>query len=295
MFMNKGIFYAAAAYGIWGFFPILFKAVHGVPALQITAHRIVWCFLFLILIIAIRRDFPGFKSVFKPRILLVYLAAAILLAVNWLTFVWAVNAGFVIESSLGYFINPLVSVLLGVIFLGEKLRPMQWVPVGLAAAGVAYLTFSYGSLPWISLMLAFSFGLYGLVKKVAPLGSLQGLTLETGTIFLPALAYLLFEEINGAGSFGHAGSSLTLFLIIGGLVTAVPLLLFATSMRTVPLSIIGFIQYITPTIQFLIGVFLYAEPFTPSHLVGFSLIWLALLVFSVESFYVRGRIAANPV
>lgn len=197
---------------------------------------------------------------------------------------WAVGIGQVVESSLGYFINPLVSVVLGVVFLHERLRPTQWLPVGLAAAGVLYLTFSYGSLPWIGLVLAFTFGLYGLLKKLAPLPSLPGLTFETGLIFFPALVYLLVMELLGKGSFGHTSISISLLLTLSGIVTAIPLLFFATGARSVPLSTLGLLQYIAPTLQFLIGVLVFHEPFTLERFVGFAFIWTALIIFSVETY-----------
>ena len=283
MRIDKGALYAAAAYFCWGLFPLYFKLLHQASAFQIVGHRIAWSFLFLLLILALRGEIPALRAAINLRTFLIYLGAGSLLAVNWSMYVWGVNAGFVVETSLGYFINPLVSVLLGVVILREKLRLLQWIPVGLAAAGVAYLTFSYGALPWLALALAFTFGLYGLFKKLAPLGSLPGLALETGAVFPVALGYLLFEEVRGGGVFGHAGLWISLLLAFSGVVTAVPLLFFATGARRVPLTLLGLIQYLSPTLQFLTGVFLFGEPFTPSRLIGFSFIWLALILFSAES------------
>jgi chloramphenicol-sensitive protein RarD len=285
--MSKGAISAAISYTLWGIFPIYFKALHQVPSEQVVAHRIVWSFLFLISLVAVRRDMPSLSSAIKPRTLLIYLVTGVLLAINWLVYIWAINHGFVVEASLGYFINPLVSVLFGMIFLGEKLRRTQWFPLGLAAAGVVYLAFNYGSPPWIALALAISFGLYGLMKKIAPLGSLQGLTLETAAIFLPALGFLLFAGLRGAGSFGHSDPLTTLLLVLTGVVTAVPLLLFAVGARRVPLSTMGLLQYISPSMQFLIGIFVFGEVFTSARLVGFGIIWLALIVFSIENVYNR--------
>jgi chloramphenicol-sensitive protein RarD len=281
---NKGVLYSLGAYVIWGFFPILFKSLINVPALQILAHRFVWCFVAVVILLVIRRELPALKSEINRRALLIYAAAGILLTINWGTYVWAVNAGFVLESSLGYFINPLVNVLLGVLFLREKLRPLQWVPVGLAAAGVLYLTVSYGSLPWIALVLAFTFGLYGFVKKLAPLGALHGMALETTSILLPAILYLVYAEVSGFGSFGHGSPVTTLLLIFAGFATCVPLLLFSAGAQSVPLSIMGILQYVSPSLQFLIGVFIYKETFTIERLIGFIIIWLALFIFSLESF-----------
>jgi chloramphenicol-sensitive protein RarD len=196
--------------------------------------------------------------------------------------VWAVNSGFVVETSLGYFITPLVNVLLGVVVIGERLRPPQWIAIALAAAGVAYLTIAHGSVPWIALVLAVSFGSYGLMKKIAPLDSTGGLTLETGLLFLPALAYLGYADRAGAGAFLHAGALSDVLLVGAGPVTTIPLLLFASAARRIPLSLMGVIQYVTPTLQFLFGVLLYHEPFVRSQLVGFSLVWIALVVFGTE-------------
>lgn len=290
--MKKGIASAAGAYALWGFFPIYFRALQAVPADQIVAHRFAWSFLFLILLVAARREWPALRASLNLRTLLVYLGAAVLLAANWGLYVWGVNSGRIVETSLGYFINPLVSVVLGVFFLRERLRPMQWVPVGLAAAGVLFLTLHLGKLPWIALGLAFSFGLYGLVKKLAPLGSLQGLTLETGALFGVAVAYLLVSEARGVGSFGHSAAPTGLLLALSGIITAIPLLLFATGARNVPLSTLGLLQYIAPTLQFFIGVFLYHEAFTPERWIGFGVIWLALILFSAENFYARRRATA---
>jgi chloramphenicol-sensitive protein RarD len=287
--MNKGTLYAVIAYCLWGFFPIYFKALHAVPAFQIMTHRVVWSFIFLFIFIVVLKEINTLLASITPRVLLIYLVASILVALNWLIYVWGVNAGYVVECSLGYFINPLVSVLLGMIILGEKLRRLQWIPVALAFGGVLYLTVSFGSLPWIALALAFSFGLYGLVKKIAPLPSLQGLTLETGIIFLPALAYLFLQESNGVGAFGHISAATTLLLVLTGIVTAIPLLLFATSAHLVPLSTLGLIQYIAPTLQFLIGVLIFRESFTQARVIGFCIIWIALIIFSAESLFVNRK------
>lgn len=293
--MNKGVLSAALAYIMWGFFPIFFKALSGVPSLQIICHRIGWSFLLLFLVVVIRGEYPAFIATINRRTLLIYLGAGFLLAANWWTYVWAVNAGHVVETSLGYFINPMVSVLLGVIFLKERLRPAQWLAVGLALAGVTYLTVSHGAFPWIAIALAFTFGFYGLFKKIAPLGSLHGLTLETAMTFLPAMVFLIFSEVRGVGAFGHMGLLTSILLSLSGVITAVPLLLFASGARKVPLYLLGLLQYFSPTIQFFIGIFLYHEPFSPARLIGFGLIWLALLAFSAEGFiYYRRALTSAP-
>ena len=292
--MNKGMLNGIAAYALWGFFPIYWKLLHDVPAPQLLGHRIGWSFLLLLGMILLTKQLDDFRSRVDFRTLGIYFIAALLIGVNWLTYVWAVNAGYIVETSLGYFINPLLSVLMGVLFLRERLRPTQWVPVTLAAIGVLYLTFVYGQLPWIALLLAFSFGFYGLVKKLAPLGSLYGLTLETGILFLPAVIYLGMAQANNTAAFLHSGIALDLLMIGAGLVTTVPLLMFASAARQIPLTTIGVLQYLAPTIQFLIGVFLYKEAFDESRLIGFSIVWLALIIFWVENF-LANRMPIQPI
>ena len=293
--MNKGIWNGLGAYVLWGFFPIYWKLLHNVPALQVIGHRIAWSFVLLMAVILLTRQWQDFRSAsLVPKTIAIYSFAGILLSVNWLIYVWGVNAGFIVETSLGYFINPLISVLLGVVFLRERLRTLQWIPILLVAAGVLYLTLSYGRLPWIALSLAFSFGIYGLVKKLAPLGSLYGLTLETALVFPIALIYLMFAGFTGTGSFLREGALTDLFLIGTGAVTSIPLLMFASAARQIPLTMIGILQYIAPTLQFLIGVFLYREPFDQSRLIGFSLVWLALIIFWVEN-YLASRVPVPPI
>jgi chloramphenicol-sensitive protein RarD len=288
--MKKGIWFTLGAYLLWGIFPIYWKWLHGVPALQLLGHRIVWSFLLLGSILLVTRQVRNlWGAAFQPGILRTYLLAAVLIGINWLTYIWAINAGFLIESSLGYFINPLFSVLLGVVFLRERLRPWQWLPLLIAAAGVIYLTTAYGRLPWIALTLAISFGLYGLVKKQAPLGPLQGLTLETGLLFLPAVGYLVFVGLTGSGAFLGAGLRPSLLMVAAGAVTTLPLLLFASGVTRIPLTMVGFLQYINPCMQFLLGVLLYREHFDSSRLVGFGLVWLALVLFSMEGFLFQRR------
>ena len=284
--MNKGVLSGVGAYLIWGFFPIYLKALQVVPALQIMLHRVVWAFVFVLLLILIRRRWAGIRvSLRNPRVIMTYTLTAFLLAVNWLVYIYGINSGQVVETSLGYFINPLLSVALGVVFLRERLRPMQWLPVGLASLGVLYLTLQYGALPWIALALAFSFGMYGLIKKIAPLGAMDSLFVETGIIFLPALLFLLFSNNQGAGAFGHQGWQISILLAFSGVVTAVPLLLFGRAARSIPLSLLGILQYIAPTVQFLLGIYLYQEAFTATRLVGFAIIWIALLIFSIEGYF----------
>jgi chloramphenicol-sensitive protein RarD len=284
--MSKGTLTAAAAYILWGFFPIYWKLLQNVTALEILAHRMTWSLVFLLAILAYKNHWSWIRPALKNRkILLTFLTTAVLLSVNWGIYIWGVNAGFIIETSLGYFINPLVNVLLGVLFLKEKLRPGQLLAVLIALAGVLYLTFSYGTLPWIALTLAFSFGFYGLLRKTAALGSLEGLSLETGLLFLPALAFLIFLQFNGTAAFARTDLRTTLLLAFAGVATAVPLLLFAAGARQITLITLGILQYTAPTIQFLIGVLLYKEPFDTQRLLGFALVWLALLIYTGESLY----------
>lgn len=292
--MNKGMWYGVGAYVLWGFFPIYWKLLHQVPALQVIGHRIGWSFVLLAIYIVVTKQWRDFRSVaFQPKTIAIYSIAAVLLSINWLIYVWGVNAGFIVETSLGYFINPLFSVLLGVVFLRERLRPMQWIPVGLAVIGVIYLTFVYGRLPWIALSLAFSFGFYGFVKKLSPLGSLYGLTLETGIVFPIALIYLVVVGLNGSGAYLQTGTFVDVLLIGAGVVTTIPLLMFASAAKQIPLTIVGLLQYIAPTLQFLIGVFIYKEAFDLAHFIGFAIVWTALIIFAIESYL--NRISAQPI
>jgi chloramphenicol-sensitive protein RarD len=283
--MNKGILLGAGAYLMWGFFPVYIKQLEKAPSLQILGHRIAWSFVFLLVVLLLMRQWGTFRrSLTGKRTLLLYSISALLLAANWLTYIIAVNTGHVIESSLGYFINPLVSVMFGVIFLHEKLRNVQWLAVGIAALGVAYLTYDYSALPWIALILAVTFGLYGLVKKVAPLGALHGLALETAILVLPALVFLGLVHSQGEGAFGAGDARLTFFLAMSGVITAIPLLMFGEAARRIPLTMLGLLQYIAPTCQFLLGVLVYQETFSASRFVGFVIIWSALALFWVEGY-----------
>ena len=290
--MNKGILYGIGAYLIWGFFPVYIKLLKTVPALEILGHRIFWSCLFLFGVLLIKKQFKTWRlSVFSQRTIFIYSLSALLLAVNWLTYIYAVNSNQVVESSLGYFINPLVSVLFGVVFLRERLRLGQWLAVSIAALGVVYLTWNYGRLPWIALVLAVSFGLYGLVKKISPLGSLFGLSLETTILLVPAFLFLIWVQSTGSGSISTDNLGLSLILMLSGVVTAIPLLLFGAAARSIPLSMVGILQYIAPTCQFLLGVLVYQEAFTSSRLVGFVIIWTALGVFWLEGYLYRRQSA----
>ena len=292
--MKKGILYGIGAYVFWGFFPIYWKLLHHVPAIQLIGHRIVWSFLLLLVVILSTKQWSGFRATVNARVLRIYSVAAVLIGINWLMYVWAVNHEFIVETSLGYFINPLLSVLMGVIFFKERLRLAQWVPVVLAALGVSYLTFVYGRLPYIALCLAFSFGLYGLVKKLSPLGALYGLTIETGILFIPALAYLIFTQAGHTAAFLNTGSTSDLLMVGAGVVTTIPLLMFASAARSIPLWVVGLLQYIAPTLQFIIGIFIYKEAFSYHQLIGFSIVWTALIFFLVEN-YLATRASVEPI
>jgi chloramphenicol-sensitive protein RarD len=297
--VSRGFWLGAAAYSIWGLFPIYWKLVAAVPAGQVLAHRIVWSCVALGLILVWRRagtsegtskDVPLLRV--SARVVLLYLAAAVLIGINWYLYVWAVGHDFVVETSLGYYITPLVNVLMGVAVLGERLRPAKWVAVALAAVGVSILTWAYGAPPRVALGLAASFGTYGLVKKTAPLPALEGLALETVLLALPALAYLVVAERAGTGAFLHVPTATSLFLIGGGLVTIVPLLLFASAVRLVPLSTMGLLQFLSPTIQLVLALALYHEPFGRSRVAGFVAVWVALVLFAVDE--TRRRAASTP-
>lgn len=283
MRIDRGILYGIGAYSIWGLLPIYWKALQEVPALEILANRMVWSLLFVLVLLAARHHWSWLRpALANRRVLITYLATATLLAINWFTYIWGVNAGFIIETSLGYFINPLLNVLLGMLFLGERLRFGQFFALLLAVSGVAYLTFVYGSFPWIAIILALTFGLYGLLRKTGSLESREGLTIETGFYFLPAMAYLLFLNANGSGSFANGDPRTTILLVGTGVVTGVPLLLFGAAAKRITLTNLGLLQYIAPTLQFLLGAFVYQEEVSTERLIGFALIWLALLIYSIE-------------
>jgi chloramphenicol-sensitive protein RarD len=279
---------------MWGLLPLYWKALQHVPAVEILAHRILWSFLLLVILVQVKNEWAVVKSLRSaPRTTGVLVVAAVLLSMNWLLYIWAVNAGFIVETSLGYFINPLVNVLLGVVFLRERLRPFQWVPIALAAGGVLYMTISYGTPPWIALALAFSFGIYGLLKKRLPLGALPGLAAETAVMAPLALIFLSYLGLQGTGALFTTGSVSSLLLVLSGAATALPLLLFNAAVRRINLSTIGILQYMAPSMQFLIGVLIYGEVFDRARAIGFSMIWAALLLYSIESILVYRKTSAQ--
>ena len=280
---RAGVAAGLSAYALWGVFPLYFPLLEPATGLEIVAHRVVWSLLFIALLTALRGGWPQVRAAVADRRTLAVLAlAALLIAVNWSVFVIAVNAGHVVETSLGYFINPLVSVLLGVVVLHERLRPLQWVAVGVAAAAVGVLTIDHGHPPWIALSLAASFGLYGLMKKLVRVEAAAGLLVETAVVVVPALVLLVVLQVRGTGHFGHAGAGNVVLLVTSGVATAVPLLLFAAATRRVPLSTVGLLQYLTPLIQLAIGVLVRHEPMPPARLAGFAIVWAALAVFAVD-------------
>jgi len=286
----SGVLFAASAFLIWGLSPVYWKALSAVSPLEIVMHRIVWSFAFLMVIIFLLRQWRELASALTNRRTLPVLAtSALLVALNWLIYIWAVNNGYLLQASLGYYINPLVNVVLGMTFLHERLRRPQITAVLLAAAGVIYLTVQYGQFPWISLALAFSFGLYGLIRKVAPVSSLVGLTVETMLMSVPALAYLVLLGARHSGSIFRGDLRMDLLLMATALMTAVPLLLFTAGARRITLSTLGLMQYLAPSGMFLLAVLYYREPFTSAQLWTFVMIWTALAIYSADSLKIYRR------
>jgi chloramphenicol-sensitive protein RarD len=281
--MNPGMLYAALAFLAWGLFPLYFKALRSIPAQEILAHRMVWSLAFLAAVLLWRRQWTWLAAVARqPKVLAGFAASALLLSTNWGIYIWSVNHDRVVDASLGYFINPLVNVVLGYLLLKERMRPVQWTAVALAAAGVVWLTYDAGHPPWISLALGLTFGFYGLLRKTAALGALEGLSLETILLFPFAAGYLLWLAQAGQNGFAAAAPLPQALLALSGPVTAIPLLAFAAAARRLPLSLLGLMQYVVPTMQLLLGVWLYHEPFGTGRLIGFALIWGGLALYSLE-------------
>lgn len=281
---RKGIWLGLGAYLLWGLLPVYWKALRTVPASEILMHRIAWSFGFLaLLVILSRQGRTLLAAATQRRILAIYFGAALLLGLNWFVYIWAVNHDRIVETSLGYYINPLVSVALGVAVLRERLGMIQWMAVGIAALGVLFLTWQYGAFPWVAVVLALSFACYGLIKKTAPLPALPGLTIETALLWLPAVGYLGALESQGIGRFGHSAGWGDSLLVLTGVVTALPLLLFASAARLVKLSTLGLLQYVSPTCGLILGVAVYGEPFPRTRALGFGIIWLALAVYWLAS------------
>jgi chloramphenicol-sensitive protein RarD len=281
---GSGLLYGVTAYLIWGFFPVYFKAFGSIAPLQIVSHRIVWSLAFLVLISFRPGRWHDIRQAMTDRrSLLILVSTALLIATNWLVFIIAVGHGQILQSSLGYFITPFVSVLLGMVFLKEQLRRLQLIALLLAAAGVITLTVSYGSIPWTALILAVTFGSYGLLRKVVKTDALAGLTVETVVLAPLACAFLFFSAWRGEGAFLSSGLKIDLLLVSAGVATAVPLLLFAAAARRLRLATIGFLQYITPTMHFLLAVGVYNEPFSSAHLASFLCIWAGLICYSWDA------------
>ncbi len=280
------MFYAISCFLLWGLFPLYFKLLQDVSSFDIVVQRIFWSLLFLIVVLTWKRQWAWLGEVVrKPRVLLGFLISALLLSGNWVLYVWAVNSGRIVDASLGYFMSPLVSVLLGYVILKEKLRPLQWLSVFMALGAVLWLTWINGALPWIGLVIAATFGIYGLLRKIAHLGALEGLALETILLAPLVLTILAVTAAHGDNGFLQASPTSQILLALSGPVTAIPLLLFARAARRIPLSLLGLLQYISPTMQLLTGVFIYDEPFDGPRLTGFVVIWAALAVYSVEGLW----------
>ncbi len=293
--MNIGIFYATFAFFCWGLFPLYFHALGEVPALEMLAHRMLWSLLFLGVVLTARSQWKWLPQVLRrPRVLASFVASAVLLTANWFVYIWSVNNGHVIDASLGYFINPLVNVLLGMLVLKEKLRRGQWIAIGVAAAGVAWLTWQAGQLPWIALILGMTFGGYGLLRKTAALAALEGLSLETMILFPLALVYVLWLTWHGQNTFLNSASDSTRWLLAAaGPITAIPLLMFAAGARKIPMAVLGLLQYLSPTMQALLGVWVFHEAFPAPRLVGFLIIWAALALYVLEGVWVSRRASAT--
>ncbi|WP_328464447.1 EamA family transporter RarD [Actinoplanes sp. NBC_00393] len=291
---RRGYVYGFTAYAIWGFFPIYFKLLQPSPALEILSHRVLWSVVFVALLLTVMRNWRFLRRILRtPRLLGGVVVVALLIGINWGTYIYGVNSDRVVETALGYFITPLVVVLLGVFVLRERLRAWQWVAVGVGTLAVAILAIDYGRLPYIALTLAASFGCYGLVKKRMSLPPAEGLFVESAVLAVPALGYLTWLNLSGGAEFGHVSGMHTALMLFSGVATAVPLLLFASAANRVPLVGLGILQYVAPILQLACGVLIYHEPMPAARLAGFGLVWVALVIFTVDG--IRGGRAAARV
>jgi len=292
--LNKeklGLLYGLGAYVLWGLFPLYWPLLKPSTSPEIVSHRAVWTMVFCFIILAITKSLKSTLATFKrPKVAAKLFAASVLVSINWLIYIWATNNGHVVEASLGYYINPLIAIAFGIILLKERMRPLQWVSVSVATIGVLVLTIDYGRLPWVAFGVALSWGTYGLIKKQLGLGAVEGLAIETLIAFIPYCAYLVFLDSTGVGQFGQ-GVSVTILLISAGAVTAIPLLLFNASTTRLPLTTIGLLQYITPTLTFIIGVWVNHEVMSTARWVGFFIIWIALFALAYD--LVRSGRAVN--
>lgn len=279
---SLGLIFGVGSYVLWGLFPLYWPLLQPANPLEIVSHRAVWTLVFCLIVLALSKQLHSTIAIVKkPKIMAGLFLTTILVSINWLTYIWATNNGHVVEAALGYYINPLIIIAFGVLLLREKMRPLQWLAVGIAAIGVTILTIDYGRLPWVAISLALSWGTYGLVKKKLDLGALNGLAIETLISLIPYAGYLIYLGNQGTGQFGQK-PGLTILLISAGAVTAIPLLLFNGSTTRLPYSTIGLLQYITPTIQFSIGVWIRHEDMPAARWIGFVVIWLALLALATD-------------
>ncbi|MBA3251355.1 MAG: EamA family transporter RarD [Geodermatophilaceae bacterium] len=287
---RRGVWYGVAAYGLWGLLPLYWALLEPSGALEILDHRILWSLAFTLLLVGVRRQWPALRAAVRSRRTLVILtAAAVLIAGNWGTYIYGVNSGQVVETSLGYFINPLVSVALGVLIFRERLRHPQWIAVGIGAVAVLVLAVDYGRPPYIALILAFTFGFYGLLKKIVAVPPVQGLAVESAVLAIPALISLGVLAARGQATFGTVSGPHTALIMLTGVMTAIPLLFFAAGAPRVPLSTMGLLQYLAPAMQFALGLTVFGEPMPPGRLIGFVLVWVALSVFTVDLLRHRRR------
>lgn len=288
--MHPGIAYAVLAYVLWGLFPLYFTRIAQVASIEVLVHRIVWSLVLVLALLAWRGRWAWLPALLKqPRVLGAFAASALLLSTNWLTYIWSVQNGHLIDASLGYFITPLVNVMLGYTVLHERPRRLQWIALGLATLGVIWLTVQAGQLPWMALVLALSFGAYGLLRKIAVLGAVEGLALETMLLAPPALAALVAWWGRGPASFPTPDLQTNLWLLAAGPFTAIPLLLFAAGARRVSMTTLGLLQYIGPSIAFLLGIWVFREPFSHARFAGFVFIWAALVVYSADGWRIARR------
>lgn len=285
-----GLPFGVLAYGLWGLFPLFFPLLEPAGSFEILAHRMAWSLVVVLVLLLVRRRWAFVRAIrAQPRLLLLGAAAATVISVNWGVYIWAVNSGHVVQAALGYFINPLVSIAIGVLALRERLRPLQWAAVGVAVAAVVVLTVGYGHPPWIALVLACSFGTYGLIKKKMPLQAVESFGVETTVAFLPAVAFLVVLECLGTGTFGHVSPGHSALLAMAGLVTSVPLLAFAAAARRLPLSMLGMLQYLTPLLQFVIGVAVRGETMSGSRWAGFVIVWVAIAALVADGVFTLRR------